>query len=423
MSYEKLSILLIFFLSYLLFLIKHERKHIFALAAVIILLLLGLIPPSSLVKAINWNVLGIFIGTLIIAEGFSLSQTPAVLAQKLTKGIHSLPFAMLIICALSGFISAFVENVATVLIVAPICLALARRAGISPVPFMIGLAISSNLQGTATLIGDPPSMLLAAYTGMDFNDFFILRGKLSIFFAVELAALASLFVLFLLFRRHPASMPPEAESRILSLAPSVILLLLIVTLALSPLINKAFPLPAGTICLFYGLVMLLWALRFQRAFAKKMLTAFDYKTTLFLASIFILVHSLQQAGLLSDLANLLKGLTGNSIFATYTLLVWVSVLISGFVDNIPYTVAMLPVALSLAKSFSIEPTLFAFGVVIGASIGGNITPIGASANIVSVGILARNGYKVSFSEFLKIGLPFTLTATLAAYTFIWFIWR
>jgi Na+/H+ antiporter NhaD/arsenite permease-like protein len=154
----------------------------------------------------------------------------------------------------------------------------------------------------------------------------------------------------------------------------------------------------------------------------KGLRSLDWDTTFFLMGVFILVGSVTQTGWTEKAAGLLSSLVGTNIFLGYTLLVFVSVILSAFIDNVPFLAAMLPVAISMAAKLSINPSLFLFGLLIGASLGGNITPIGASANIVACGLLKKEGYDVSFKDFAKIGVPFTITAVTAAYLFVWFVW-
>jgi Na+/H+ antiporter NhaD/arsenite permease-like protein len=148
----------------------------------------------------------------------------------------------------------------------------------------------------------------------------------------------------------------------------------------------------------------------------------DWDTTFFLIGVFILVGSISYTGWIVTISDFLSGLVGSNIFLGYTLIVFVSVFLSAFIDNVPFLAAMLPVAGAMSAELGVSPYLFYFGLLIGASLGGNITPIGASANIVACGLLKKEGYEVSFKSFMKIGLPFTIVAVTAAYLFIWFIW-
>lgn len=171
-----------------------------------------------------------------------------------------------------------------------------------------------------------------------------------------------------------------------------------------------------------GIISIVWEKFVNKGSILEGIKTLDWETTLFLAGIFILVGSVTLTGWIEIIANFLSDLVGANIFLGYTLLVFLSVFLSAFIDNVPFLAAMLPVATHMSDKLHIHPSLFLFGLLIGASLGGNITPIGASANIVSCGLLKKEGYEVSFKDFAKIGLPFTLTAVSAAYLFIWFIW-
>jgi Na+/H+ antiporter NhaD/arsenite permease-like protein len=378
-------------------------------------------------RDVNWNVIGIFVGTFLVAESFTVSLVPRRLANAIVRRAGSVGTAIVLVSALSGLLSAFVENVATVLILAPIALEIAKRLKVSPVPFLISIAISSNLQGTATLIGDPPSMILAAHMRMNFDDFFVLAGKPSIFFAVEIGAVASLLVLYLMFRRYRQPVAEPEPTEVKSWVPTYLLVGMIGALAVSPLFDPEFKFLAGAVCVVFGAAARLWEWKFSDAarltFVRVTLRRIDWDTTFFLIGIFVFVGVLTRAGLLEKLAEAARGLIGSNVFLGFSLVVWTSIAISAFVDNVPYITAMLPVTSMLAAKMGLSTHLLPFGLLIGSCLGGNITPIGAAANIVAVGYLARYGHKTSFSEFAKIGLPFTLAATVAGSLFIWFVWR
>ena len=421
------TFVLVIFCAVYLFLILSRRHRALALwVGVAILFVFGGTTLSDLIADINWNVIGIFAGTLVIAELFIHSRVPARLAAILVDRSATVGIAVLWICVLTSVISAFVENVATVLIVAPIALELSRRLKVSPVSFLIALAISSNLQGTATLIGDPPSMILAGYQKMSFNDFFFLHGKPGIFFAVQIGALISFVVLWLIFRRFSQPVQKIPLERVESWFPTALLALMVLGLAVGSFLDPGFRYLGGIICLFFGLVGLIFQyLRDRREGRyrwRQVVREYDLETTFFLAGIFVMVGALTRVGLIDDLARGIQSVTGDSPFWAYSVIVWASVLFSAFVDNVPYLTAMIPVAALLSQGLQIPPQLLVFGLLIGSCLGGNVTPIGASANIVSVGLLRREGYHVSFWEFVKIGLPFTVAATLGSYLFVLWIW-
>lgn len=171
-----------------------------------------------------------------------------------------------------------------------------------------------------------------------------------------------------------------------------------------------------------GIIAMLWKKFVAKGNIIKSIRSLDWDTTIFLVGIFILVGSITVNGWIDVFSNYLSSLVGSNIFLGYTLIVFISVFLSAFIDNVPFLAAMLPVAVSMSDNLGINPSLFLFGLLIGASLGGNITPIGASANIVACSLLKKEGYEVTFKDFVKIGLPFTLTAVTAAYLFVWFIW-
>lgn len=420
---NKFIVLFIFIIAYLLFIFLPKKRTHIAIISAASLLALGAVSLKEAFFSVNWNVMGIFVGTLIIADIFMESRVPAYIAEKIVDHARNTGWAILFICILTGFISAFVENVATVLIVAPIALALARKLKINPIKMMIAIAVSSNLQGTATLIGDPPSMLLGGFAKMNFMDFFFYKGRPSIFFAVELGAVVSFFVLYFIFRKHKEKIKLLPIEKVKSWFPTILLVSLIILLAASSFIDISFSYMAGIICTIFGIIAILWEKFINKGSILEGIKSLDWETTFFLLGIFILVGSITLTGWIETIAVFLSGMVGRNIFLGYTLIVFLSVFLSAFIDNVPFLAAMLPVAISMSHRLGINSSLFLFGLLIGTSLGGNITPIGASANIVACGLLKKEGYEVKFKDFMKIGIPFTLAAVGAAYLFVWFIWR
>ncbi len=430
MSYKVLVIIL-FSLSYCgIVTFTRKKTYVAGAGALLLILVHALFRAQStthwiqfIFHAINWNVLGIFLGTLLIAEAFIESEVPALIAHILVNRSRNVGMAVFSVCVMTSLLSAFIENVATVLIVAPIALAIAKKQNISPVPFIIGLAISSNLQGTATLIGDPPSMILAGYMGLNFNQFFVLNGKPGIFFAVQVGAVISFGILYLFYRKYKDPIIPSPKPAVKSWFPTVIILLMILLLAASSFIDPGFSHYGGIICMVLGSICIPWFCTVGKCSGRDLLKKLDIDTIFFLASIFILVGSLTEAGLMNDIAMGVQKFLGEDQFVIYTFFVWFSVLISAFVDNVPYITAMLPVTQIISQNLSVSPYLVVFGLLIGSCLGGNITHVGAAANVVAVSILRREGYHVGLREFGRIGLPFTLGATAGSYLFAWFIWR
>ncbi|MBU1006972.1 MAG: hypothetical protein KKH08_05210 [Candidatus Omnitrophica bacterium] len=420
----KILVVIVFLLTYISIIFLNRKINPLKLlfSGVAVLVFSHAIDIKSAFLSVNLNVLGVFLGTMILSSLFIHSNVPAHLASKLVARSGNVGIAILLICLLAAFISSFTENVATILIVAPIAFEMAKKLKTNPIPFLIGIAVSSNLQGSATLIGDSPSIILAMSHKMNFMDFFWMKGRPGITFAVEIGAVASFAVLYFIFRKFKQGIQNIEEVKVKTWIPTVFMALMILTLAISSfIVNKPYH-SIAFICLTFGAIGLLW----HRIFAKEefsFIKDIDWQTFFFLIGVFILMGALSHVGVITDAANFISGLTGGNVFLTFTLIVWASVLLSAFIDNIPYVAAMIPVVTILANDMGATPELFLFGLLIGATLGGNITPIGASANIVSVGMLRERGYKVTFSDFIKIGLPFTLAAVGAAYVFLWLVWK
>lgn len=417
----KLLVITVFLTAYTLLVIKKGNPFIVLGGAVAALFVSRALSFQEAFASVNYNVLAVFWGTMVLSGLFLYSKVPAYLATWLVDRAKSVGAAMLYVCLLAGFISSFVENVATVLIVAPIAFEVAKKLKANPIPFLIGIAISSNLQGCATMVGDSPSIILALSSGMNFMDFFWMKGRPGITFAVEAGAIAAFFVLWLLFRKYKAPVTQVEEVKVKTWFPTVLLALMMATLAASSFIPNKHPYAIAFICVTYGIIGLVWH-EIKHKESISLFKDLDWHTFFFLIGIFILVGSLTYRGIVDDIARYIIHFTQGNQFIAYTIIIWLSVILSAFIDNIPYTVAMIPVAKLVASSLGVPPQLFLFGLLIGTSLGGNITPIGASANVVAVGLLQKDGHRVSFLDFAKIGLPFTLAAVGVAYVVLWLVW-
>ncbi len=416
--------LILFAAMYVLLLIFSDKRWLIAPAGAVVFLILGILPAGSVLSAINWNVLMMLTGTMVIVEMFVQSKMPLRMAEGLLKITPNVQWAIVALSLFSGLISAFVDNVATVLMVAPVGLAVAKKIRTNPVPVIIAIAVSSNLQGAATLVGDTTSILLGGYMHMGFNDFFWFKGKPGIIFAVEGGALLTVPVLLWLFRKEKAQVISNEKTQVLDYVPTFLLLGTIVLLIVASQFPSKPELTNGLICCSLAMIGMAYEGIRQKdgSVIKAFLKAIDYKTLLLLTGLFLVIEGLTQAGVIHAIAETFVKVGGQSVPLMYIMIVGISVLLSAFIDNIPYVATMLPVVSSIATMMNIEPYLFSFGLLIGATLGGNITPIGASANIAGIGILQKEGYKVSTKDFIRIGIPFTLIAALTGAAVIWFIW-
>lgn len=384
-------------------------------------------------KDIDWNVLMMIAGTMGTVTLFIKSGMPKLLADVLISKTKSVRWTVLALSVFAGLISAFVDNVATVLMIAPVALALCKKLDISPVPSIICISVSSNLQGAATLVGDTTSILLSKAANLDFMDFFFTEGKPGMFWIVEAGALAATIILFFMFRKENQPVTMETRTRVEDKFPTFLLVGTIVTLIAVSFIPYKDGAAAGQfykpditngiICIFFFIVGIVRDVIKEHSFdsLKNAVKEIDYYTIGLLAGLFVVIGGIEKAGVIDLIGSTLAKLGGSGVFVVYTVIVWASVLISAFIDNIPYTATMLPVIAVLSDKLGIDPNLMYFGLLCGATLGGNLTPIGASANITGIGILRKAGYTVETKTFMKYGLPFTLSAVTVGYLLIWVI--
>lgn len=433
--------LVIFIITYILMLTLQKWRPYIALSSAAVFITLGYcgvfdIDVFSALSAVDFNVLLMIGGTMGLVTLFIESKMPARLSEVLISKVPNVKLAVTVLSLFAGIISAFVDNVATVLMVAPIGLAISKKLKISPVPVLIAIAVSSNLQGAATLVGDTTSILLGGFANMNFMEFFWMNGKPGIFWGVELGALASVVVLLILFRKDTQKISANVETVVKDYFPTFMLVGTVVLLIIASFLSEpkggalltVYNHRSGLICITMCIIAVIKTCLTTRCSAsfKQVLKDLDKDTLLLLFGLFIVIEGIQTAGVIDAIAGLFNRIAGDNPFMLYTLIVFASVILSAFIDNIPYVATMLPVVQSIAAMMNggagAEPYVFYFGLLTGATLGGNLTPIGASANIAAIGILRKNGETVATKDFLRIGVPFTIAAVLAGYIFIWLVW-
>lgn len=417
--------IILFVAMYVLLIALPKRRAIVALAAAGIFIILGILPFKEVPTAIDWNVLLMILGTLLLVDYFIESKMPNLIADKLLDIAPNVMWVTILMSLFSGIISAFIDNVATLLMVAPVGLAVCRKLKINPVPMIISIAVSSNLQGAATLVGDTTSIMLASYAGMDFTDFFWMNGRPGIFFAVELGAVATVPIMMFLFRKDKEPVDSTEKTVVKDYVPTIMMIAHVVFLIIASFVPDKPEITNGIICMACGVIGIIWEYARDRDKDRvvRVIKNLDYDTLLLLTGLFAVIAGITEAGVIDDLAGVIASVGGTNLFLLFTIVVWGSMLISAFIDNIPYVATMLPVLQGVTLAMGVEPYLLYFGLLCGATLGGNITPVGASCNIAGVGMLRKEGHEVSFGDFARIGVPFTLTATLVAYVYLWVFWR
>lgn len=423
-----LPALILFAVTYILMLSFSKYRPYIALASGLIFILTGMLPLEQILPSLDFNVLLMIGGTMGLVQLFIDSRMPERMADAIMDKVPNVQWAAVCLSLFAGVISAFVDNVATVLMVAPVAIEICKKLKTNPVPFIISIAVSSNLQGAATLVGDTTAIMLGSALDMTFMDFFWYQGKPSIFFAVELGAVLSACIVWLLFRREKFPIPRTGQvTEVTDYVPTVLLFGAIAALICASFAPDGWNLPAetnGIICCTLLVIGLIYSgVKHKRLSAVVgPLKAIDFETLDLLVGLFLMIGGISNMGVIDALASLLARLGRGNVFLMYTIIVWASVLISAFIDNIPYVATMIPVLAGLASQMGCDPTPLYFGLLSGATLGGNITPIGASANITAIGILRREGHDVANSDFFRIGIPFTLAAIIPAYLYIWLVY-
>ena len=431
-----LPAILLFAATYVLMLTFSRYRPYIALVSGVIFIITGMLPLGDIIPSLDFNVLLMIGGTMGLVQLFIDSHMPERLADMIMAKVPTVQWAAVCLSLFAGVISAFVDNVATVLMVAPVALEICKKLKTNPIPVLIAIAVSSNLQGAATLVGDTTAIMLGSALNMSFMDFFWYYGKPSMFFAVELGAVLSACIVYWIFRKEKGSISKTGKmTEVSDYVPTALLLGAIGLLICASFAPDSWNLPEeinGIICCTLLVVGLIYN------YAKKKnlkavsgpLMAIDFETLGLLVGLFLMIGGISNMGVIDALAALLADLGGGNVFLMFTIIVWASVLISAFIDNIPYVATMIPViggiAAQMAPALGVDATLVGiplyFGLLSGATLGGNITPIGASANITAIGILRREGYEVANSDFFKIGIPFTLSAVIPAYIYIWLVY-
>ena len=416
--------IILFAATYVLMLTFSKYRPYFALASAAIFIASGMLPFNQILPNLDFNVLLMIGGTMGLVQLFIDSKMPALMADVIMEKVPNVQMAAVALALFAGIISAFVDNVATVLMVAPVALAVCQKLKTNPVPVIIGIAVSSNLQGAATLVGDTTAILLGSALDMSFLDFFFYDGKPGMFFAVELGALLSALILMWLFRFEKAPIPKTGErTEVTDYVPTYLLVGAIVLLIVASFLPVKPDITNGLICCALMVVGLIYNYARKKTLDAVVgpLKSIDFETIGLLVGLFLMIGGISHMGVIDALAKLLAQLGGGNVFLMYTIIVFASVLISAFIDNIPYVATMIPVIASIAVEMGCDPTALYFGLLSGATLGGNCTPIGASANITGIGILRKAGYEVKNADFFKIGIPFTMAAVIPAYIYLWLL--
>ena len=371
-----------------------------------------------IISVIDFNTIGLLLGMMIIVAILAdtgVFQWVGIKASKITKG--NLWKLMLMLCTFTAVVSMFIDNVTTVLLMIPVTIAVFRIFRISPMPFILAQALASNVGGTATLIGDPPNIMIGSAANIDFNTFIIHMGP-----TVAVSFIASLFFLRFLFRnelrasvQNIEQLMREDETSYLKdknlLKKSLIVLIAVVALFV---VHGSLHLEPSVIALGGAAFLLV----ITRASPERVFHEVDWPTLIFFTGLFIIVGTAEHAGMIDLLSEAAIKITGGDPWITFLVIVWLSAFASAFIDNIPYTATMIP----FVQTVSLDPNIAAafggfavsplwWGLSLGANFGGNGTLVGSSAGVVAAGMSEKYGHPISFNRWFKVGFPFMIMTT------------
>jgi Na+/H+ antiporter NhaD/arsenite permease-like protein len=415
----------VFVIAYVLIATEWAHKLLAALGGAAVLLALGVTDSDhafySRDTGIDWNVIFLLLGMMIIVGILRRTGVFEYVAIWATKRANGSPLRVMILLTLiTATASAFLDNVTTVLLIAPVTLLVCDRLGISPAPFLIAEVMASNIGGTATLIGDPPNIIIASRSGLTFNDFLI---HLTPLIVIELVVFT--LVLPRLFKGS-FDVDPDRVDNVLRLNEREAIqdtkLLLkcgaVLAAVLIGFVEHSFLHiePAVVALLGAGLLVLISGVP-----TKAYMSSVEWQTLLFFAGLFVMVGALVKTGVIGDLARIVGDATGGRPLLATMLILVVSALLSGIVDNIPYVATMSPIVQDLTSSVTDPAHAHAmwWALAAGADLGGNATAVGASANVVVIGIASRAGNPISFWEFTRKGAVMTAITVLVAAPYLW----
>ena len=424
--------ILVFLVVYVAITFELVNKAAAALAGVGVLVVLQITSAHGAVEHIDFETLMLLTGMMILVSLIKESGFFTIVSVKIAEITKGSPVKILVLFSIvTALMSAFLDNVTTVLIIIPIIIELTRGMGLDPKNYVLSQVLISNIGGTATLIGDPPNVIIGSKVGLSFNQFIlnlspavipifiIVLGYIWYINRVEfkpintsMSKLVSIQLLLEKIRFEFANIKIDKSLMIKSLACLIFAILLFITQTMTGL-------APGVVALGMAMVLLI----ISRANVEHVLEEVEWSTLLFFTGLFILVGVLEEHGVIEWIAHNVFMNVGDNPYVIVLMVLWVSGIVSGFLDNIPFTITMIPIIGLMLESNPIPNNILWWALALGACLGGNITMIGASANIVSVGIAKKYGVEISFFDFMKKGLIITLISLIIASIYLTiFLW-
>lgn len=413
----------VFVVAYVLIATEWVHRVIVALAGAGLMLLFRIVDAHDAFFSdefgVDWNVILLLFGMMVIVGVLrytGLFEYLAIWSAKRAKGRPFVVMAMLVVITAGA--SALLDNVTTLLLVAPVTIVIAERLGAPAAPFVIAEVLASNIGGTATLVGDPPNIIIAAEAGLSYMDFLVnLLPIVLVLLLVFLAMARPMFGSALAFHPDRVAEVMELDEREAlvpgPLLPRALAVLGIVTVGF--LLQGQLEYNPSVVALLGAGVLLLLA----GSDPDRYLAEVEWHTLAFFMGLFVMVGALVKTGVIEDLAARVVDLTGGSLLEATMLILVVSAIMSAIIDNIPFVATMAPLVAQLASSIHGDTTVLWWALALGADLGGNATAIGASANVVALGVAERSGFKIRFTEFLRYGVPVMVVTVSISGVYLW----
>lgn len=413
----KIVAVAVFLIVILLIITERVHRTAAAMAGAMVLILTGVMSADKALSYIDFNTIGVLVGMMIFVAIVRRSGMFEYIAVRAAKAVHGDPWKIMVAFTLiTAVLSAILDNVTTVLLVGPMSIAIAQMLKIDPVPFLMGQILASNVGGTATLIGDPPNIMIGSAAHLSFMDFLDNTG-----FAV-LFILAVLILLMKIVYEKKIELGTVDTGAIEKLDPSKSItnralmkkgIIVLICVIVGFMFHDKLGIESSVIALTAAAVMLI----IGREDVNEAIQDVEWTTILFFMSLFVVVGGLTETGIIKELASKIIDATNGHPMVTMLVLLWASALLSSILDNIPFVATLIPLILAM-QADGIDVTSFWWAISLGACLGGNGTMIGASANVVLSDISTKHGYPITFKSYLKVGMPFMLLSIVISTVFL-----
>ena len=412
----------IFLATYVFIISEKIHRTVIALVGGMAIVVLGVISQETAIHHIDFNTLGLLVGMMIIVGVTAETGLFNYLAIKAAKKVEGKPMQILIVMSvLTALCSALLDNVTTVLLTVPVTISIAKKLNVRATPFLVSQIMASNIGGTATLIGDPPNIMIGSSTNLGFGDFALNLAPVAIVILI-----VTMFLLEFIYRKqlvttdelraHNMSLDESKELKDMALLKKSVTMLVLTIVLFS--LHQMLHLESATVAMFCASILLLIAYPTHEKALEAVFKKVEWIAIFFFVGLFVLVGGLVETGVISMIAEKAMEITQGDTASTAILILWLSAIASAFVDNIPFVATMIPMIHEMGRMGMDNLTSLWWSLALGACLGGNGTLIGASANVVVAGLAAAAGYPISFVRYFKIAFPLMILSIIISHIYV-----